>query len=257
MSANFFQDPQEFRESNGYEVDGIWYPRVTSILSIKSKPALYRFYASQPSFAAAERMKDQSADEGTLLHETVEAILAGDSPTIPDLIRPAVEKFQEFCNKNDIIAHQIETRIASKKHQYAGTIDVLAELNGKLGVLDIKTSLAIYRDYNLQAAAYVEALHETGGYAPSINSGRAPLSRWILRLDQSRLCLRGCGGKMRTKGGTVKVRGGNGCPHEWGEMTGDLELKELHDLEKDTRAFLAAKQLWEWEHDYLLSKIKK
>lgn len=245
----FYQDPEEFKKSNGYEIDGVWYPRVTSILSIKAKPALYKFYADQPSFAAAEKMKNKSADEGTLLHETVEAILAGQSPTIPELIRPAVEKFLEFQNKNEIVAQQIESRIASKKHCYAGTIDVLAELNGKLGVLDIKTSVAIYRDYNLQAAAYVEALHET----PTMPT----LARWILRIDQSRLCLRGCGASMREKGGTNKIRRGRAtCPHEWGEMTGDVELKELHGLEHDTRAFLAAKHLWEWENDYLLSKIR-
>lgn len=245
----FYSDPGEFKRSNGYEIDGIWYPRVTSILSIKAKPGLYKFYADQPSFAAAEKMKNQSADEGTLLHETVEAILAGQSPVVPELIKPAVEKFLEFQNKNDIVAQQIESRVTSRKHGYSGTIDVLAELNGKLGVLDIKTSYAIYRDYNLQAAAYVEALHEI----PSM----PPLARWILRIDQSRLCLRGCGATMREKGGSIKIRKARtSCPHEWGELTGDVELKELYDLEKDTQAFLSAKNLWEWEHDYLLSKIR-
>ncbi len=246
----FYPDIEEFKKSSGYNIDGEWYPRVTSILSIKAKPALYKFYADQPSFAAAEKMKNQSADEGTLLHETVEAILAGDHVIIPEAIKPAVLAFQEFQNRNEIIPHQIESRIASKKHRYAGTIDVLAELDGKLGVLDIKTSVAIYRDYNLQAAAYVEALHE--------NPTMPPLARWILRIDQSRLCLRGCGASMREKGGTSKIRRGRAtCPHEWGEMTGDIELKELHGLESDTRAFLAAKNLWEWENDYLLSKIHK
>jgi hypothetical protein len=66
---------------------------------------------------------------------------------------------------------------------------------------------------------------------------------------------------MREKGGTAKVRNGYGrtnstCPHVWSDLNGEVELKELHDLEKDTKAFLAAKSLWEWEHDYWLSKIK-
>src|SRR3989338_4880399 len=99
MPKSFTQDPQKFKTENGYDIDGVWYPRVTSILSIKAKPALYKFYADQPSFAAAEKMKNKSADEGTLLHETVEAIMAGQSPTIPELIRPAVEKFLEFQSK--------------------------------------------------------------------------------------------------------------------------------------------------------------
>jgi len=38
-------------------------------------------------------------------------------------------------------------------------------------------------------------------------------------------------------------------------MTGDIELRELPGQDKDIQAFLAAKTLWEWENDYLLSKI--
>lgn len=251
MPKTFTQDPEKFKTENGYDIDGVWYPRITSILSIKAKPALYRFYAEQSSFAAAEKMKNQSADEGTLLHETVEAILAGKKIDIPFPILPAVDAFLKFQKNNDIVPHKIEERIISNKHNYAGTIDVLAELNGQLGVLDIKTSVAIYRDYNLQAAAYVEALHE--------DPNMPPLTRWILRIDQSRLCLRGCGANMREKGGNIKIRGDWGrakfCAHQWGDMAGTVELRELHDLEHDTRAFLAAKSLWEWEHAPLLGQI--
>lgn len=250
----FYSDLKTFKSETGYEIDGIWYPRVTSIVSIKAKPALYKFYASQPSFTAGEAMKAKSAEEGTLLHETIEAILKKEEKKIDPSVRPAVTAFLDFQKQNEIIPHLIEERLISKKHHYAGTLDCLAELNGELGVLDIKTSLAIYRDYGIQTAAYVEALRED----PSI----PPLKRWILRLDQSRYCIRGCGATMREKGGTAKVRNGYGrqvstCPHVWSDTTGQVELKELHDLEKDTKAFLAAKALWEWEHDYWLGKINR
>ena len=45
----FYQDPEKFKNENGYDIDGVWYPRVNSILSIKAKPALYKFYADQPA----------------------------------------------------------------------------------------------------------------------------------------------------------------------------------------------------------------
>lgn len=246
----FYTNLDKFKSENGYEIDGIWYPRVTSIVSIKAKPALYKFYAELESFEHGESIKEKSAQEGTLLHETVEAILSGGDPLVPDSIEGAIGAFMDFKSQNNIIAHQIESRVVSFKHRYAGTIDVLAEINGKLGVLDIKTSVAIYRDYGLQAAAYVEALSE--------KLSMPPLTRWILRLDQSRSCLRGCGAKMRDKGGRKKVRnknGENGCPHVWGKLTGEFELKELKSFDADLRAFLASKSLWEWENDYWLSKI--
>src|SRR3989344_226161 len=201
----FYKTLNEFKSDNGYEVNGIWYPRVTSILSIKAKPGLYKFYADQVNFAAAEKIKNQSADEGTLLHEVVEAILANKEVTIPDQIKPAVNAFLKFREGHNIVPHLIEERVQSDKHYYAGTIDVLAEVDGELGVLDIKTSYAIYRDYYLQAAAYVEALHENPTRY-SLPAGRQALARWILRIDQSRLCLRGCGATMREKGGNTKIR---------------------------------------------------
>ena len=247
----YYTNLANFKSANGYEINGIWYPRVTAIVSIKAKPALYKFYANLPDFATGEAIKNKSAEEGTLLHETVEAILAGKETAIPDLIQPAVTAFLNFKKQHEIIPYQIETKVVSKKHHYAGTLDVLAEVDGRLGVMDIKTSYAIYRDYNIQAAAYVEALHEQ----PSMPR----LARWILRLDQAKACIRGCGAKMREKGGNIKIRtaGGrpNNCPHVWGEPAGDLEFRELADLEKDTRAFLAAKELWEWSNRVHLRKI--
>lgn len=248
----YYSNVENFKNATGYEIDGIWYPRVTSIMSIKAKPALYKYYADLPSFAAGEAIKNKSAEEGTLLHETVEAILGGKETTIPDSVAPAVKEFLNFKNQHEIIPQMIEERVCSKKHNYAGTIDVLAEVDGQLGVLDIKTSIAIYRDYGIQAAAYVEALKER----PSMPG----LTRWILRLDQSRPCIKGCGATMREKGGTQKVRTANyrpsTCEHVWGDPIGHIEFKELPDIEKDVAAFLAAKILWEWENEYWLSKIR-
>ena len=137
--ADFYKTISEFKSGNGYEIDGQWYPRVTSIISIKAKPALYRFYAGQASFATAEAMKEKSAQEGTLVHEVIEGIM-GDKPTmIPDSVIPVVTAFHDFRKQHEIIPREIETQIISKKHGYAGTIDVLAEVDGRLGVLDIKT----------------------------------------------------------------------------------------------------------------------
>lgn len=250
----FYSNVENFKAATGYEIDGIWYPRVTSIVSIKAKPALYKYYADLPNFAAGEAVKQKSAEEGTLLHETVESILKGEKSPIPNSVAPAVIAFLDFKKQNEIVPHQIETRVISKKHHYAGTMDCLAELNGQLGVLDIKTSYAIYRDYGIQTSAYVEALRE--------NPSMPPLKRWILRLDQSRYCIRGCGAKMREKGGNIKIREAkpskpSNCSHVWGEIIGEVELRELTDIEKDIRAFLAAKTLWEWEHDYWLKQIKR
>ncbi len=207
------------------------------------------FYASLPSYAAGEAIKAKSAEEGTLIHETIEAILRHDPVVIPESIKPAISAFMEFYSQNDVIAHKIEERVVSKTHHYAGTMDVLAEVNGKLGVLDVKTSIAIYRDYSMQTSAYIEALRE--------NPNMPPLTRWIFRVDQSRPCLK-CSATLRDKGGREKIRNEKRkCEHEWGPMKGEYEIKEITTFPEDIKAFLACKDLWEWENKYWLDKIYK
>ena len=244
----WYSNIDNFKNANGYVIGGIWYPRVTSIVSIKAKPALYAYYASLPDFETGEAIKAKSAEEGTILHETVEAILKKEPVVIPDAIKPAISAFMDFYGRNELIAHKVEERVVNKKYGYAGTIDVLAELNGKLGVLDIKTSVAIYRDYSMQISAYVEAFRE--------DPAMPPLTSWVLRIDQARGCLK-CPAVLRDKGGREKIRGEKfKCEHEWGPMQGKVELKELITFKSDIKAFLACKDLWTWENEYWLKKIR-
>lgn len=258
----YYSDEEHFKSLNGYVIDGAWYPRVTSIVNIKSKPALYKFYGDLDNFAQGEKIKKVSADEGTLVHETAEKVLIGESPEIDSSIAPAINELYSFLEENKIHvdAEWVEKRIVHFGERYAGTIDSLALIDGKFGVLDIKTSQAIYRDYNLQTSAYFVSLQE---------SLRNLQTRWILRIDQIQKCLK-CGATRRVKGGREKIRtpfmnGNNGknggvkaCSvneHEWSELQGDIELKEFPYWHDDYQAFLGAKKLWEWENDYWLKRI--
>ncbi len=249
----WYSNIENFKNANGYSIDGIWYPRVTAIVGIKAKPALYIYYGGLPSYQAGEAIKARSAEEGTLVHNTLEAILRKEPVTVPDLIKPSVDAFLDFYSKNEVIPLKVEERVVSKKHWYAGTIDVLAEVNGVVGVLDIKTSQAIYRDYGMQTAAYVEAFKED----PTLPD----LTSWVLRIDQYQTCLR-CSARMRNKGGNVKIRplkpGGNtnNCEHEWSPVRGECEFKELGGFEHNIKAFLAAKSLWEWEHQNWVEQLR-
>ncbi len=237
----------DFRTRAGYEIDGRWYPRVTSIISIKSKPGLYMYYASLPNFQTAEAIKNRSAQEGQEVHTVVEALLKGEPTVIPDSLAPTIRAFEEFRSRYHVTPLKVEERIFSKIHHYSGTIDVLAEIDGVVGVLDLKTSQSVYRDYGMQTAAYVQALSED----PQL----PPLTSWILRLDQSQACLR-CGASLRGKGGTNKIRGQKyPCDHEWSPVQGQYEFKEVADYESNLKAFLAAKTLWEWEHEHFLKKL--
>lgn len=247
-----YKDVEDFKEQSGYTIDDVWYPRVTKIVTIKSKPALYHYYAQAKSYKAAQEATEQSAKEGTMIHEAVEGLLLGKDPEIPAQVAPAVRSFLEFYEKNNIqvTPENVERRIVNYDHRYAGTIDALALIGGKFGVLDIKTSQAIYRDYNLQTSAYMDALK---------SQFKNLQTRWILKIDQIQTCNR-CGSRRRIKGGNEKIklnyqnRSSKTCAHEWGELRGDIEIKEFPYWQEDFQAFLGAKKLWEWENDEWLKK---
>ncbi len=248
---------EHFKGLAGYDINGVWYPRVTKIVEIKAKPQLYKFYAEMSNFNEGEAVKKQSADEGTKIHETVEQILIGKTPEIDLKIKPAIDSFRQFLEQKRIQVDPayVEKRIANDEERYAGTIDSLAVIDGKFGVLDIKTSQAIYKDYDLQTAAYLAALQK---------NVQRPQTRWILRIDQAKVCLK-CGAILREKGGRQKIKlpYHNGaydkqaltCQHEWSSTQGQIELKESPYWQKDYQAFLGAKKLWEWENEYWLKQI--
>lgn len=256
MSLWDYKNEDDFREKCGYVIDGLWYPRVTKILDIKSKPALYFYYGEAASYRAAQESTQKSAEEGTMIHEVVENILLGKNPEVPNQIKPAISAFVDYLERNNIQTSPelVERRIFNKNHRYAGTIDAMVLMNGKFGVMDIKTSQGIYRDYNLQTAAYMDAL------VPEFKNLQ---TRWIARIDQIHTCLN-CATTMRPKGDRNKVRkpwprNGPVCAsdaHEWDELKGLVEVKEFPNWRSDFEAFLGAKKLWEWENEAWLKKIK-
>src|SRR5580700_7402575 len=97
-----FKDLSDFKEQCGYTIEGAWYPRVTKIVTIKSKPALYYYYGEAKSYKAATEATERSAEEGTIIHEAIEGLLLGKNPAIQPDIAPAVKSFLNFYEKNNI-----------------------------------------------------------------------------------------------------------------------------------------------------------
>ena len=259
----YYTNLEHFKELSGYEIDGIWYPRVTKIVEIKAKPALYKFYAELNSFEEGELIKEKAASEGTLIHEAAEKIFIGESPEIDPSIAPSIEAFRKFIEIKNIQVdpEYIEKQIVNYDDRYAGTLDALALIDGKFGVLDIKTSQAIYRDYNLQTSAYMAALQS------NFNNLQ---TRWILRIDQNRICLK-CGSILRSKGGRDKIRIPK-FPLKADSSPADkmaLIMKNVNIIGPRLKAKLSLKnsllagrlqsvfrrkKLWEWENKYWLKQ---
>ena len=79
-----YKDLNDFKEQCGYTIDDVWYPRVTKIVTIKAKPALYYYYGEAKSYRAAQEATERSAEEGTMMHEAVEGLLLGKNREISE-----------------------------------------------------------------------------------------------------------------------------------------------------------------------------
>ena len=201
----FYGKPLIFRpNSHKYFFDGRPIPSVTTILGIISKPLLQQwaadmavkmvaeiaketeggFYVIHPERLAAcakahVMRRDEGADVGRFLHKHAEAVLSGERPLVPttEQEQNGVKGFTRWLKENRVEPIAIECRIVSEKYHYAGTTDLHARINGKIGVLDFKSGKAIYDEAWYQTEGYTLALEEAGTNQP-------PQSKHIIRLGK-------------------------------------------------------------------------
>lgn len=237
-----------FKKKHGYEYGRVWYPRVTSICAVIAKPGLEKWLANHGSYSAMQEKRKKITDWGTLIDQILKKMFRKEKIEVPSLILPSIKAGWQFLKDNKVETVDTDTLVKSKEHFYAGTLDVLAEINGKLGVLDIKTSTGFWDEQFLQTAAYVQAYNET--------AKRQAQTHWILRIDQYQECQK-CSAQKREKAGLAEIKGGNSwCNHNFGQTKGVYELKEVDNHQMYLEAFLTAKKLWEFSNRQFLSEIK-
>lgn len=111
----------------------------------------------------------KAAEIGSQVHALVEWTLKGElchkvgpSPMISDKAQWAFMAWEDWRKRVDLKPIFVEQTVWSTEWGYAGTLDLLAEVEGKLTVLDWKTGKAVYAEDHLQNAAYRHAIREMG-----------------------------------------------------------------------------------------------
>ena len=124
---------------------------------------------------AHERQLEKAADIGSQAHRLVENSIRSRLrlPVESDVTDPhqaAVQAHQAFlgwAREVDLEPIATEQVVYSRTHQYAGTMDLLARVGGRVLLIDFKTSKpkrggGIYPEHALQSAAYRTAVTEMG-----------------------------------------------------------------------------------------------
>ena len=156
--------------------DGKLYPSITTVLSTRNKKGLFE-WRKRVGDEVANYVARTSAARGTAIHHMCEDYLNNFPTEWPDKWSEHEKKFLPFClfkqlenkvlQKIDNIRSQ-ECALFSNKYRVAGRVDCIAEYDGKLSIIDFKTSTKERNDewnenYYIQASAYAEMFEEQTG----------------------------------------------------------------------------------------------
>jgi len=139
------------------------YPSVTTVTGLLKKQSIIA-WRKRVGEEEANRISSTAARRGTRIHSLAEKYLLNESVN-PDMFD--IEMWNKFKpilhNINNIYA--LEQSLFSDHLEVAGTVDCIAEYNGKMSVIDFKTSKRIKQrdnihDYFMQCSAYAVAFEE-------------------------------------------------------------------------------------------------
>jgi hypothetical protein len=116
---------------------------------------------------ASKRYSRAAAERGTLIHSHVEKRNLGvvmDPWPLP--VAASMRQYEDFLATVKPRVEAAECKVYHREgpggagwggHHYAGTMDLLCEIDGRMAILDIKTGKSVHEDAALQINAYAHA----------------------------------------------------------------------------------------------------
>ena len=151
--------------------EGNKYPSITTVLSVRNKKGLHD-WRKRVGDDVANYVARKAANRGTSVHHMCEDYLNNDfdekkhkKKFLPYVLFNQLR--ESVLQKIDNIYAQ-ECGLYSDKYKVAGRVDCIAEYDGKLSIIDFKTSSKERSDawnesYYIQASAYAEMFEERTG----------------------------------------------------------------------------------------------
>lgn len=108
-------------------------------------------------------VKNEACDIGSEVHFLIEQNIKGiwvDIRVLRPEVRNGFLAYLSWKRKFNVKFIHSELQVVSKRFSYEGTLDAIVSINGKLILVDWKTSGALYETFPLQVCAYQEAARE-------------------------------------------------------------------------------------------------
>lgn len=185
MTEHTFERRQHGR-NHSYRLDGERCPGVTTLLGAGlPAPALVEWAAKTTATYGVENWDHLSTLplierweamraarwtifraaglRGTTIHGYAEQVSAGLEVDVPEDYAGPVEAVADLLDDLGITPVLTEVPIVNVDHRYAGTVDLVATINGERWLLDYKTGKGVYEKDALQVTAYNHATHYLEG----------------------------------------------------------------------------------------------
>ena len=142
------------------------YPSVTTVTGLHSAKGIAE-WRKRVGETEANRISNKASARGTRIHQYCEDYLRGNIFEADMFDLEMFNSIKPLLDQVDNI-HCLETALWSDHLQVAGTVDCIAEFQGKLSVIDFKTSSKPkdrddIHNYFMQTAAYAVAFEERTG----------------------------------------------------------------------------------------------
>lgn len=146
-------------------------PSVTWIAGKYPKgTAFYRWLADK-GWDESQAIKHSAGNRGSRVHKAIEQLIAGEEVRYDEQFKDgdgnitemevedwiAIKSFADWVSEVKPKFLSSETVAINRTHNYAGTIDCIAEIGGKTYLIDWKTSQNLWEEYTLQLSAYAHA----------------------------------------------------------------------------------------------------
>ena len=171
--------------------DGVRVPSVTTILKVLDKSNYLVPWANKLGMEGIDAMKyrDEKARVGTLAHEMILSHFNKREPNLYDFSQREIDQAEnsflkalEWEKRHTINTILVEAHLVSEVNRFGGTIDLYADIDGKLELIDWKTGNGIYPEFWFQLAGYGLLLDQQGQEVEArriVNIGRDETENFI------------------------------------------------------------------------------